>query len=225
MKVIHIAGWSGSGKTTFIRDLVEALLPLGMVGTIKHIGDHVCDLPAGKDTSLHYDAGASFVAGIDQEKTMNIYRTTALSTVLDQLSDAGVRYAVIEGFKKVPFQKVVIGDLNVPALIHDPQVHDVISLLSSFDEYYTLGGLVKEIDMNPQGSFTTAAGDAPHALSKGICSRLENEAGSWDGVLGIRIRIQRPVVHPHPRFYVVVQAETVIIGSAVLTRCMAALKV
>jgi len=225
MKVIHVAGWSGSGKTTFICDLVAALTTLGKVGTIKHIGDHVCDLPTGKDTSVHYDAGASLVTGIDCEKTMITCRTVSLTSALDQLSDNGVMFAVVEGFKKIPFRKVVIGDLDVPALIRNPHVDDVISLLSSFDDYYTLDGLVKEIDENSQGIYTMASGDAPCALSIDTCSCLEDEAGSWDGISGIRIRIQRPVVHREPRFYVVIRADSAMIGSVALTRCMAALQV
>jgi len=225
MKVIHIAGWSGSGKTTFIRDLVAALASLGKVGTIKHIGDHVCDLPAGKDTSVHYDAGASLVIGIDCEKTMIACRTVSLSAALDQLSDKGVRYAVVEGFKTIPFHKVVIGDLDMPALIRNPHVDDVMSLLSSFDDYYTLGGLVKEIDENSYGFFSMASGDAPCSLSIDSCSRLEEIAGSWDGISGIRIKVQSPVVHLQPRFYVVIRADTAMIGSAALTRCMAAILV
>ncbi|WP_319538745.1 molybdopterin-guanine dinucleotide biosynthesis protein B [uncultured Methanospirillum sp.] len=224
MKVIHIAGWSGSGKTTFIRDLVEALLPFGAVGTIKHIGDHVCDLPAGKDTSLHYNAGASVVAGIDREKTMITCRTISLPAALDQLSDAGVRYAVIEGFKNIPFQKVVIGDLDIPALIRNPKASDVISLIPSFDNYYTSGGLAKEIE-EIQGTFTMTTGNAPHELSTDACTHLEDEVRTWDGVHDIRIRVQRPIVHQQARFFIVVQTETAMLGSAVLTRCMTTLGV
>jgi molybdopterin-guanine dinucleotide biosynthesis protein MobB len=225
MKVIHIAGWSGSGKTTFIRNLVNALAPLGAVGTIKHIGDHVCDLPPGKDTSVHYDAGASIVAGIDCEKTMITRKTISLSSALDHLSNTGVNFTVIEGFKNIPFQKVVIGDLDVPALIRNPDIKDVISLLSSFDDYYTGEGLIKDFGENPDGIIMMSAGNSPHVISPDICVRIEEETRSLEGVYGIRVRTQKPVVHPHQRFFIVVLADNAIHGSNVLTRCMAALQV
>ncbi|MFH0966632.1 MAG: molybdopterin-guanine dinucleotide biosynthesis protein B [Methanobacteriota archaeon] len=149
MKIIHVAGWSGSGKTTFILDLVAALSTLGPVGTIKHIGEHICVLPEGKDTTRHYEAGAVVTAGIDLEKTMISSGSKSLFSALDLLSDAGIRYAVVEGFKAVPFRKVVLGDLDTPALVRDPSVSDVIALLPDFDNYYSLAGLVHEIEDEP----------------------------------------------------------------------------
>ncbi len=225
MKVIHIAGWSGSGKTTFIRDLVDALAPLGPVGTIKHIGDHICDLPTGKDTSLHYDAGASIAVGIDCEKTMITRRTISLSSALDHLSNTGIKYAVIEGFKSIPFQKVVIGDLDVPALIRNPDIKDVISILSSFDDYYTAEGLVKDLGENTDKIIIMSTGNSPHEISPDICAHIEKEISFQDGVYGVRVRTQKPVVHPYHRFFIVALTDNEIHGSAVLTRCMAALQV
>ena len=40
MKVIHIAGFSNSGKTTFISGLLPELEKLGPVAVVKHIGHH-----------------------------------------------------------------------------------------------------------------------------------------------------------------------------------------
>ncbi|HNJ81359.1 MAG TPA: molybdopterin-guanine dinucleotide biosynthesis protein MobB, partial [Methanoregulaceae archaeon] len=36
MKVIHIAGFSNTGKTTFIRELLPELENLGPTGVVKH---------------------------------------------------------------------------------------------------------------------------------------------------------------------------------------------
>lgn len=223
MKVIHVAGWSGSGKTTFILDLVAALSPLGRVGTIKHIGDHVCGLPAGKDTTLHYEAGAGITIGIDLAKTMITNRTVSLSDALDILSDAGVCYAVLEGFKKIPFQKVVVGDLETPALARNPQVQEVIALLPRFDDYYTLAGLAREIEVETdEGIFSLMAGDLQAPSSPDCYARLEEEVSKWDGITGIRVRINTPVVHEKSRFLIVVRAKTVKTGLRALDQCMAA---
>ncbi|HWQ66185.1 MAG TPA: molybdopterin-guanine dinucleotide biosynthesis protein B [Methanospirillum sp.] len=157
MRIIQISGWSGSGKTTFILGLLEVLSRLGTVGTIKHIGDHICDLPAGKDTTLHYLAGASVSIGIDQKRTLITRDSLSLFDALDMLADTGVEYAVVEGFKQVPFRKVVIGDLNLPCLIRDPTIEGVITHLNEFDEYSTLGGLVS----TAQKSMSHPGGDEP----------------------------------------------------------------
>ncbi|MDD1728166.1 MAG: molybdopterin-guanine dinucleotide biosynthesis protein B [Methanospirillum sp.] len=228
MKVIHIAGWSGSGKTTFILDLVSALAPFGKVGTIKHIGDHICDLPAGKDTSRHYDAGASIVTGIDLEKSMITHRTISLVAALDTLSDAGVEFAVVEGFKNIPFQKAVMGDLDVPSLIKNPRVEEIIQLLPSFDDYYTISGLVREIGEVPWGVISSITGNIQDTLSPAlskICSNLEDEIGRWEGVAGIRVKVQKAILHEHHRYFIIVITETGMIGITALNRCMAALQV
>lgn len=224
MKVIHVAGWSNSGKTTFILDLVAALASQGKVGTIKHIGDHYCELPPGKDTSRHYEAGAGITIGIDLEKTMITNRTTSLSSALDQLSDLGVRYVVIEGFKKIPFQKVVLGDLDTPALIRNPEVSKVLSLLSEFDDYYTLTGLIREIEEHEgAGVLTLMSGALITPLSHQQCASLEAEVSGWEGISGIRIRIQKPVVQERPQLLMVVRARTGELGISTLNRCRMAL--
>ena len=99
----------------------------------------------------------------------------------------------------------------------------MISLISSFDNYYTLEGLAKEIGESSQEFFTMTTGNAPHELSPDACTHLENVARSWDGVHDIRIRVHKPIVHQQPRFFVVVLTDSAMPGSNVLTRCVAAL--
>jgi len=220
MKIIHIAGWSGSGKTTFIRELVKGLSPLGKVGSIKHIGDHICELPSGKDTTVHYEAGACITAGIDQEKTMITCQSVSLSDSLDFLADSGVRYAVVEGFKRVPFRKVVIGDLDVPAFMRNPSVDEVITLRDEFDDYYSLSGLFKEF-----GEEMT--GDLLYSMTSwyentdivDACMILETEIRNCPGVTGVRIRYNQAFLHEQGRLFVVVKVSDSETGSSVLTRC------
>jgi molybdopterin-guanine dinucleotide biosynthesis protein MobB len=220
MKVIHIAGWSGSGKTTFILDLVVALTNLGPVGTIKHIGDHVIDLPQGKDTTRHFKAGAQVSIGIDQQKMQVTTTAFSLKSALDMLSHAGMRFAVVEGFKTVPFKKVVIGDLDVPALVRDPVVPDILSRLDSFDSYYTLSELVHKVESDGKpGSVFTMMGVAPSTLTKGDCRTLERDLFQIPGVTGACIRRETSVLQESPRSFVVIR--TTIPGDigAALSRC------
>ncbi|HNY89707.1 MAG TPA: molybdopterin-guanine dinucleotide biosynthesis protein MobB, partial [Methanoregulaceae archaeon] len=78
MKIIHIAGFSNTGKTTFIRELVPELEKRGLTGVVKHIGHHGHSLPEGKDTTLFHEAGAAASAGIDAQKSVLILKETDL---------------------------------------------------------------------------------------------------------------------------------------------------
>jgi molybdopterin synthase catalytic subunit len=147
MKVIHIAGFSNSGKTTFISALLPALEKLGKVGVIKHIGHHGYSLPDGKDTSRFFASGAAVSAGIDTRKSVLLLQENDLERVLDILCDAGMQFAVVEGFKEKPYRKVVIG--NVPGasnvILQDPSVQDVLEHLSEFSDRVTPEGISKEL--------------------------------------------------------------------------------
>jgi molybdopterin-guanine dinucleotide biosynthesis protein MobB len=241
MKIIHVAGWSGSGKTTFTLDLVAALSMRGSVGTIKHIGEHVCDLPDGKDTTRHYLAGATISAGIDLEKTIITSRSVALPNCLALLSDAGVRYAVVEGFKSVPFRKVVFGDLDTPGLVRNPSVSDVIDLLHEFDDYYTLQGLIHEFE-NPnggplrapgekdekefftqiepgQGRIYTLSGYSDTQISLDDTHRIEDQLLQCDGIGFARFRVNPPVFESGSQYFALVRSKDTGAGIKALCRC------
>lgn len=145
MKIIHVAGWSGSGKTYFITKLCGHLTQIGKTGTVKHISKHVWELTSGKDTTLHYEAGADATIGVDPEKSIAIIRDTDLDSALDLLCDMGVRFAVVEGFKSRPFKKVVIGAMDGSNLLSNPPPEEVVEILDRFDDWHTSGGVVREI--------------------------------------------------------------------------------
>ncbi|HOJ95828.1 MAG TPA: molybdopterin-guanine dinucleotide biosynthesis protein B [Methanospirillum sp.] len=193
MKVIHIAGWSGSGKTTFILKLCSHLVHRGRTATIKHIGSHYCALPLGKDTTLHFEAGADPAVGIDDEKTSAVFHGICLDDALNLLSDSGVRYAVLEGFKGMPFQKVHIGILDGPYLLKNPEVSEVLSVLDQFDDWYTPSGLMKELTDEYPGChiFSWAGYVTDYQKTKDLCSRIEDEYGDDPLIAGIRARVHR----------------------------------
>lgn len=193
MKILHIAGWSGSGKTTFIQELCGHLQTLGKTATIKHIGSHYSTLPVGKDTTLHFEAGADPAVGIDEEKTIASFHMANLSFSLNFLSDAGVKYAIIEGFKKEPFQKVLIGEMDCNPLLKDPDVPEVIEMLDQFDDWYTLSGLSKELSVQfPEDTLVTWTGHTGDYLGASEhCMRIERALSQESGIHGIRLRVQR----------------------------------
>ena len=146
MKVIPVAGTSGSGKTTFIRELLPILSLHGPVGTVKHVGHHTMEVAEGKDTTVMFEAGARAVAGIDREKTVVTSRSTSVVDALDILAGLGVAFVVVEGFKRSPWPKIVIGDLEAEAvLLRNPSPEEVIRNLGRFPDYVTLGGLLREL--------------------------------------------------------------------------------
>jgi molybdopterin-guanine dinucleotide biosynthesis protein MobB len=146
MRIINITGRSGSGKTTFIRNLVPELSKSGPTATIKHLGHHNFVLEPGKDTTLLYESGACISAGIDAEKTVTVRRDPALVRTLDYLCDQGMRYTVIEGFKTLDLPSIVIGDLQAGhVLFRNPSQETIIDNLSVFPEYHTKSGLEMEV--------------------------------------------------------------------------------
>ncbi len=147
MKIIHVAGTSGTGKTSFIRELLPVLQALGQTGVVKHIGHHTATLEPGKDTTLFFEGGAAISAGIDQEKTVIVTRENDLSRILTILSDSGMQFAVVEGFKQKPFRKIVFGSLPgaQEILMIEPSVAEVISRLDEFEDFFTARGLAEEL--------------------------------------------------------------------------------
>jgi molybdopterin synthase catalytic subunit len=206
VKIIHVAGTSGSGKTTFILDLLAALAERGNVASVKHLGHHRFDLSPGKDTTAFYETGIACSVGIDNEKAVFIRRGGALRGVLHELSDSGVEYTVIEGFKTLPYPKIVFGDVALgQVILRNPPVEEVIGSLHHFEDLYTMEGVVKDLrrscDMREAGCILTFNGivraqeegkKTQYLEFSGESERAIQAAArgmeAMDGVLGVRIR-------------------------------------
>lgn len=136
MRIINIIGHSNSGKTTLITKLVPLLASVGTVATIKHMGHHIWELPAGKDTTVHFAGGARASAGIDAEKTVMSLRTMDVYEILDFYAWKGYDYAVVEGFKEEGFSCVVLGDLAAEhVVVRDVGAEQVFAMRDSFEVY------------------------------------------------------------------------------------------
>jgi molybdopterin-guanine dinucleotide biosynthesis protein MobB len=146
VKVIPVAGFSGSGKTTFIRTLVPLLSRHGPVATVKHTGHHSMELPEGKDTTVMFGAGARAVAGIDPEKTIITLGGTSLADALDILAGQGIAIAVVEGYKESALPKIAIGDVMVErCVLRNPEPEEVLLSLDRFPDYTTIGEILREL--------------------------------------------------------------------------------
>jgi molybdopterin-guanine dinucleotide biosynthesis protein MobB len=203
VKVIPVAGLSGSGKTTFIRTLIPVLARLGPVGTVKHIGHHSMELPEGKDTTVMFSAGAGAVAGIDSGKSVITLDGTSLAEALDILATHGIAIAIVEGYKGSPLPKIVIGDIDLEGcILRNPDPEDVIRSLDRFPDYVTLGEILRELGAACRaepGSVAIAASTTPLSFgSQGAARspledalpRIAEAAKDLPGVIGVRAVIQ-----------------------------------
>jgi molybdopterin-guanine dinucleotide biosynthesis protein MobB len=139
MKIIQIVGNSNSGKTTFIKNLIPELKKKGNVAVIKHLGDHTYNIEEGKDTTVFFDAGADMSVGIDSHKAVAAIRKNTLDDVLGMLLDQGMDFAIIEGFKRRSFPKIVIGSLTADtSVLTNPSVNEVITSLNLFENFCKL---------------------------------------------------------------------------------------
>jgi molybdopterin-guanine dinucleotide biosynthesis protein MobB len=218
VRIIPVAGLSGSGKTTFIRELIPALEKRGTVGVVKHLGHHEYCLEPEKDTTLFYEAGAGISAGVDREKLVLAARGGDLGPVLTTLADMGVAYAVIEGFKSSGYPKVVIGDLeSEDCLLRNPTVPDVISSLRLFPEYFTCAGMARELGERKAPAFLlTARFPAPEgadssdrSATAGACCRGADEQ--------VIVRVSHGIPSVGPAVLIALSAGSPARGAALLS--------
>ncbi len=128
-RVIGVAGFKNSGKTTLVEKLVMHLTTQGYrVSTVKH-AHHSFDIDhEGRDSFRHRKAGASEVAVISKERTAIIHELRgteppSLAEVLDRLQPCDL--VIVEGYKRDTHDKIEVRNLslNHPNLAgNDPTV-------------------------------------------------------------------------------------------------------
>jgi molybdopterin-guanine dinucleotide biosynthesis protein B len=112
VKVFGFAGYSGSGKTTMIEQVIPRLVMEGVrVSLIKHAHhDFDIDRP-GKDSYRHREAGATEVLVSSGQRwvLMHELRGAAEPTLTEQLNRfSPCDLVVVEGFKSEPYPKIEI---------------------------------------------------------------------------------------------------------------------
>lgn len=157
MIVIHIFGRSNTGKTTLIEALCRRLAERGRIETIKHSGHHPLTLEEGKDTTLHYQTGASGACAIDEEKSILILADERLAHALDAASERKADYCIIEGFKTIPLPGIALGDVGGDhILMRSPTVEEILMNLDRFPTWTTpktlLDGLLDDAGPESSGS-------------------------------------------------------------------------
>ena len=115
MKVIGVAGFKNSGKTTLVEKLVTALTAQGYrVSTVKH-AHHSFDIDhEGRDSFRHRKAGATEVAVVSAGRWAIIHelRNEAeppLAAILTKLAACDI--VIIEGYKRDGHDKIELRNL------------------------------------------------------------------------------------------------------------------
>lgn len=108
--VIGLAGYSGSGKTTFLEKLLAELKSRGYrIGVIKHTHHNVDFDQPGKDTWRHARAGADFVALATPGGFSVFQRTDGDPGPEILISMAGeLDLIIIEGYKSGNWPKIEV---------------------------------------------------------------------------------------------------------------------
>ncbi|MBT3484065.1 MAG: molybdopterin-guanine dinucleotide biosynthesis protein B [Desulfobacula sp.] len=111
MKVLHIIGQPGSGKTTLVTDIVKELCRQNIsVGTIKHSAHtHELDKP-GKDSFLQRKAGAAPAAMMTRDMAaVYLSRSPGMTpATLIQSYYSHLDIVLIEGWISGPYDKIEV---------------------------------------------------------------------------------------------------------------------
>lgn len=147
MKAVGIAGWSGSGKTTFIESAIAALVRHGVrVATIKHAHKRFDMDREGKDSHRHRTAGAHqvLVTSPDRWALLTEHGPSAqpdLKTAIGLLDPADV--VLVEGYRGSAIDKIEVwrtGRGGDPLWPTDPCVIAVASDAAAADLPAPLSG-------------------------------------------------------------------------------------
>ncbi len=188
MRAISIVGYKKTGKTTLVEKLISALKKYGSVGTVKHLHEHTIDEP-DTDTGKHALAGADVVVAVSASELVKFSRDNNLASALDELANAGMDFAVVEGFKDSKLPKIALGDVEAPNIIKKldskgADIEELVTLVLKQPEYHTLNSLIQKLlrskDIEKAGAVGTFTGIVRALTGEARTEFLEFE--SYDGM-------------------------------------------
>lgn len=163
MKIIQIAGYKNSGKTTFASLLIEKLTQSGFqVASLKHHGHGGAPIGIKSTDSEKHRSSGAFLAGVEgdgvfQLSAQNPWRFSELTAIYEWF---GTEVLIVEGFKKEPYPKIVtIGRKEDLPLLDE--LTNIQAVLTAIDLPY------KDF---PYPVFTR---NEAEALCKWVCAKLQ----------------------------------------------------
>ncbi|TPE10723.1 molybdopterin-guanine dinucleotide biosynthesis protein B [Pantoea vagans] len=154
LPLLAIVGWSGTGKTTLLQQVIPLLSGKGIrAGLIKHT-HHQMDVDTpGKDSYLLRKAGASQVMVASSERWALMCETPDqpsidLSYLVSRMDHALLEVVLVEGFKDEPVPKIVLWHEGVKGGIEE--LLDARTIAVATDQKLALN--VPLLDINCPGS-------------------------------------------------------------------------
>ncbi len=218
MTIISIVGYKKTGKTTLVGELVKALKEHGSAGTIKHLREH--DINAkDTDTWKHAKAGADVVVAVTPNELVKFSRNNNLESALDELANAGMDFAIVEGFKDSKLPKIALGDVKATGIVkrldtlESADIDELVDIIMKQPEFHTLDSLLRKLKRSKSiekagaiGTFTgivravtgktrteflefEAHGELARKKMDGISNQLKKKEGIVDVLMHHRIGI------------------------------------
>lgn len=136
LPLLAIVGWSGTGKTTLLQQVIPMLSSKGIrAGLIKHT-HHQMDVDTpGKDSYLLRKAGASQVMVASSERWALMCETPEKQSIdlpylLSRMDHATLEIVLVEGFKEEPVPKIVLWRAGIKGGIEELLDEQVIAVAS-----------------------------------------------------------------------------------------------
>ncbi len=134
--VLGFAAFSGTGKTTLLRQLIPLLMKRDVyVGVIKHAHHNFDVDQPGKDSYQLRKAGARqmLVASARRWALMtenDVYGERELEALIRRLDPGGIDMVLVEGFKHVPFPRIELHRSGLGHPLLYPRDSSIIAVAS-----------------------------------------------------------------------------------------------
>ena len=149
MQVMGIVGWSGSGKTSLLVELLPLLRAAGLsVSTMKH-AHHRFDVDKpGKDSFRHREAGASEVLVVTSSRWVFMHESRdepepSIESLIERMTP--VDLLLIEGFKTHHHPKLEIHRQSEGKPLLHPEDPEIVAVATDVP---LPGAAVPQLDLN-----------------------------------------------------------------------------
>ena len=148
---ISIVGWSGSGKTVFIVEIISNLVNKGYkIATLKHNAHNFQIDKPGKDSYRHKEAGAQTVIISSKDRVAIIKETESEEDVINLINnnvDESYDLVIVEGFKTGNLPKIEVyrpsldkgmitnDDKLISRIVNDKSIEDLLSYVEDVTDY------------------------------------------------------------------------------------------